>query len=45
MLHYFTIPVTPFQQNCSVVHDDERREMIEQLQQAIRLIDRHLEGM
>jgi DNA repair exonuclease SbcCD ATPase subunit len=30
--------------NGAVVHDDERREMIEQLQQAIRLIDRHLEG-
>lgn len=22
MLRYFTLPVTPFQQNCSVVHDD-----------------------
>ena len=23
MLHYETIPVTPFQQNCSVVWEDE----------------------
>ena len=26
MLRYFTRPVTPFQQNCSVVYDDETRQ-------------------
>ena len=26
MLQYFTLPVTPFQQNCSVVYDDQTRQ-------------------
>ena len=26
MLRYFTVPVTPFQQNCSVVYDDATRQ-------------------
>jgi glyoxylase-like metal-dependent hydrolase (beta-lactamase superfamily II) len=26
MLGYFTFPVTPFQQNCSVVYDDASRQ-------------------
>ncbi|HET8746994.1 MAG TPA: MBL fold metallo-hydrolase [Ramlibacter sp.] len=26
MLHYFTFPVTPFQQNCSVVFDDATKQ-------------------
>ena len=26
MLRYFTFPVTPFRQNCSVVHDDATKK-------------------
>ena len=26
MLRYFTHPVTPFQQNCSVVYDDQTKQ-------------------
>ncbi|NDG42618.1 MAG: MBL fold metallo-hydrolase, partial [Betaproteobacteria bacterium] len=26
MLHYLTVPVTPFQQNCSILWCDETRE-------------------
>jgi chromosome segregation protein len=30
--------------NGSAAHDEDRREMVEQIQQAIQLIDKHLEG-